>query len=80
MLELSTTIISLNSILKKNNLLKKSIYQKTHQKKHPLIDQKTPSKKGTYVSVSINVVMKSPDTVIEKYKEVGRLVEGVISL
>ena len=42
--------------------------------------KKTPSKKGTYVSVSINVVMKSPDTVIEKYKEVGRLVEGVISL
>ena len=42
--------------------------------------KKTPSKKGTYVSVSVNVVMKSPDTVIEKYKEVGRLVEGVISL
>jgi|TARA_B110000971_G_scaffold94880_1_gene97590 putative lipoic acid-binding regulatory protein len=42
--------------------------------------QKIPSKKGTYVSVSVNVVMKSPDAVIEKYKEVGRLVDGVISL
>tara|TARA_B100000768_G_C11235159_1_gene356894 strand:+ start:65 stop:358 length:294 start_codon:yes stop_codon:yes gene_type:complete len=42
--------------------------------------KKTPSKKGTYMSVSVNVVMKSPDTVIEKYKEVGHLVEGVISL
>ena len=42
--------------------------------------KKTTSKKGTYVSVSVNVVMKSPDAVIEKYKEVGRLVDGVISL
>ena len=39
-----------------------------------------PSKKGNYTSVSINVVMKNPDTVIEKYKEVGSQVEGVISL
>ncbi|MGJ8684343.1 MAG: DUF493 family protein [Nonlabens sp.] len=37
------------------------------------------SSKGTYTSVSITVVMKSPDAVIEKYKEVGA-VEGVISL
>jgi hypothetical protein len=42
--------------------------------------KKTPSKNGTYISVSLNVVMKSPEHVIEKYKEVGRLVEGVISL
>ena len=28
------------------------------------------------MSVSVNVVMKSPDAVIEKYKEVGRLVDG----
>jgi len=42
--------------------------------------RKTPSKNGAYVSVSVNVVMKSPEAVIEKYKEVGRLVEGVISL
>lgn len=42
--------------------------------------KKTPSKKGTYLSLSVNVVMKSPEAVIEKYKEVGRLVEGVISL
>ena len=39
-----------------------------------------PSKKGNCTSVSINVVMKNPDTVIEKYKEVGSQVEGVISL
>ena len=39
-----------------------------------------PSKNGNYTSISINVIMKSPDVVIEKYKEVGRLVDGVISL
>ncbi|WP_438961427.1 DUF493 family protein [Nonlabens sp.] len=37
------------------------------------------SSKGTYTSVSITVIMKSPDAVIEKYKEVGTI-EGVISL
>ena len=39
-----------------------------------------PSKNGNYTSISINVVMKNPDVVIEKYKEVGIQVEGVISL
>jgi putative lipoic acid-binding regulatory protein len=39
-----------------------------------------PSKNGNYTSISINVIMKSPDVVIEKYKEVGSQVEGVISL
>jgi len=38
------------------------------------------SKKGTYTSVSINVRMKNPDQVIEKYKEVAGKVDGVISL
>ena len=38
------------------------------------------SKKGTYTSVSINVRMKNPDAVIEKYREVAANVEGVISL
>ena len=38
------------------------------------------SGKGNYTSVSVNVVMKDPDAVIEKYKEIGRNVEGVISL
>lgn len=38
------------------------------------------SKKGKYTSVSINVRMKNPDAVIEKYKEVAEKVEGVISL
>ena len=42
--------------------------------------KKTPSKNGNYVSISVNVVMKNPEFVIDKYKEVGRLVEGVISL
>lgn len=37
------------------------------------------SSKGTYTSISITVIMKSPDAVIEKYKEVG-VIEGVISL
>lgn len=38
------------------------------------------SKKGKYTSISINVQMEDPDTVISKYKEVGEKVEGVISL
>ncbi|UII76076.1 DUF493 domain-containing protein [Flagellimonas sp. HMM57] len=37
------------------------------------------SKKGTYTSVSITVLLNSPDEVIAKYKEVSG-VEGVISL
>ena len=40
----------------------------------------TPSKNGNYTSVSINVVMNTPNDVILKYKEVGSQVEGVISL
>lgn len=38
------------------------------------------SSKGNYTSISIHVKMKDPDQVIEKYKEVGEKVEGVISL
>ncbi|GFZ76750.1 DUF493 domain-containing protein [Aquaticitalea lipolytica] len=38
------------------------------------------SKNGKYTSVSINVRMDSPETVIEKYKEVAEKIEGVISL
>lgn len=38
------------------------------------------SKNGKYTSVSINVLMKSPEAVIQKYKEVAEKVEGVISL
>lgn len=40
----------------------------------------TESKNGKYTSISINVQMKDPDAVIEKYKEVANKVEGVISL
>lgn len=40
----------------------------------------TASKKGTYVSVSINVVMDNPEKVIEKYQQISSEVEGVISL
>lgn len=38
------------------------------------------SKNGKYTSVSINVIMKDPDAVIEIYMEVTSNVEGVISL
>ncbi|WP_324721253.1 DUF493 family protein [Salinimicrobium sp. HB62] len=38
------------------------------------------SKKGNYTSVSVNVRMQDPDEVIEKYKEVGQKIDGVISL
>lgn len=37
------------------------------------------SKNGKYTSVSITVNMKTPDAVIQKYKEVGKI-KGVISL
>lgn len=40
----------------------------------------TQSKNGKYTSISINVRMKDPETVISKYKEVAENVEGVISL
>lgn len=40
----------------------------------------TESKNGKYTSVSINVHMKNPEAVIEKYKEIATTVEGVISL
>lgn len=38
------------------------------------------SKNGKYTSVSINALMKDPDAVILKYKEVAKTIEGVISL
>lgn len=44
-----------------------------------VIDTKV-SKNGKYTSISVNVLMKNPDTVIAKYKEVAEKVEGVISL
>jgi uncharacterized protein len=37
------------------------------------------SKTGKYTSISINVMMESPDQVIEKYIEVSSI-EGIISL
>lgn len=37
------------------------------------------SKKGNYISISVNVIMKSADTIIQKYQEVSS-VEGLISL
>ncbi|WP_412985736.1 DUF493 family protein [Pontimicrobium sp. IMCC45349] len=40
----------------------------------------TASKNGKYTSISINVVMKDPDAVINKYIEVSNNVEGVIAL
>ncbi|MFP2997528.1 DUF493 family protein [Spongiivirga sp. MCCC 1A20706] len=43
-----------------------------------VINTKTSSK-GKYTSISINVRMKNPEAVIEKYLQVGE-VEGVISL
>ena len=38
------------------------------------------SKNGKYTSISSNVRMKNPDTVIAKYREVAEKIEGVISL
>ena len=39
----------------------------------------TQSKTGKYTSVSINVMMESPESVVEKYIEVSNI-EGIISL
>lgn len=41
--------------------------------------KKNQSKTGKYTSCSIHVQMKSPDKVIEKYKELSEI-EGIISL
>ncbi|ULC58630.1 DUF493 family protein [Flaviramulus sp. BrNp1-15] len=38
------------------------------------------SKNGKYTSVSVNLLMRNPDAVIEKYQEVAEKIEGVISL
>ena len=38
------------------------------------------SKNGKYTSVSINVLMNSPEDIIDKYKQVSKNIEGVISL
>ena len=38
------------------------------------------SKNGKYTSISVNLLMKNPDEVIEKYQEVAEKVPGVISL
>jgi uncharacterized protein len=40
----------------------------------------TKSKNGKYTSISINLIMKSPDSVIAKYIEVANTIEDVISL
>jgi uncharacterized protein len=41
--------------------------------------QTNQSKTGKYTSLSVNVMMKSPENVIEKYLEVSTI-EGIISL
>jgi putative lipoic acid-binding regulatory protein len=41
--------------------------------------QTTQSKTGKYTSLSINVMMESPEYVVEKYIEVSNI-EGIISL
>lgn len=38
------------------------------------------SNNGKYTSFSVHVLLKNPDLVIEKYKEVTEKIEGVISL
>ena len=38
------------------------------------------SSKGKFTSVSIRLVVENPDLIVEKYKQVGHQIEGVISL
>lgn len=40
----------------------------------------TQSKNGKYTSISINLILKNPKTVIDKYVEVTNTIKGVISL
>ena len=40
----------------------------------------TESKNGKYTSISVNVLMRNPEAVIDKYQEVANNVEGIISL
>ena len=40
----------------------------------------TKSKNGKYTSISINLIMKTPEAVVSKYIEVTNTIEGVISL
>jgi len=42
--------------------------------------QTKSSSKGNYTSVTIRLVLDKPEQVIEKYKQVGDQIEGVISL
>lgn len=42
--------------------------------------QTKQSSKGKFTSVSINLQMKNPQQVVDKYKEVGEKIEGVIAL
>jgi len=41
--------------------------------------QTNQSKNGKYTSLSVNVMMENPDSVVEKYIEVSNI-EGIISL
>jgi putative lipoic acid-binding regulatory protein len=41
--------------------------------------EKKASKNGKYTGITIQVEMKSPDRIIQKYQEAGRI-EGIISL
>lgn len=43
-----------------------------------VIDKKV-SKNGNYTSITIHVEMKSPEQIIQKYQEAGKI-EGIISL
>ena len=38
------------------------------------------SKNGKYISVSVHVEMKNPESVINKYRQIGKEVQDVISL
>ena len=38
------------------------------------------SKNGKYTSISINTIMDTPEDIIDKYKEVSKNIQGVISL
>ena len=42
--------------------------------------KKKNSSNNNYTSISVNVIMDNPETVIEKYKEVSKKVEDVILL
>lgn len=61
----------------KNNSAKIKEIEKKFDNLGAVITTKA-SAKGNYVSISVDLVMEKPDTVIEKYKEIGGMGDVIL--